>query len=103
MSIEKEIELIMWHFLVRLENMRKWGGSHSEFKRVTKSLPSHLASAKGKKLIEKAIKNLVNLGFIGIYKKSGEDHTSLNPKKAKEIKEFIKEVEESMKGNYYVK
>lgn len=104
MAREKEVKVIMWHFLVRLENMKKWGAAHSELKRVIKSLPSQfIASAKGKKLIKKAIKNLVNLGFIGIYKKAGADHTSLNPRKAGEIKEFIKEVTKSMRGNAYVR
>lgn len=103
-DIEKEVKLIMWYFLIRLENMKKWGGAHSELSRVIKSLPSQLAeTAKGKKSIKKAIKNLVNLDFIGIYKKTGEDHTSLNPRKKGEIKEFIKQVKESMMGNDYVK
>ena len=84
--------------------MRKWGASHSELKRVVKSLPSQFTeSARGKKLINKAIKNLVNLGFIGIYKKTGEDHTSLNPRKTGEIKEFIKRIKQSIKGNVYIK
>lgn len=104
MDIEKEVKIIMWYILVRLVNMKKWGGSHSELKRVIKSLPSQLtASNKGKKLINKSIKNLVNLGFMGIYKKTGEDHTSLNPKKGEEIKEFIREIKEIMGGNDYVK
>lgn len=104
MKIEKGVEVIMWYFLVRLENMKKWGGAHSELKRVIKSLPSQFTeSAKGKKLIKKALKNLINLGFIGIYKKTGEDHTSLNPRKAGEIKEFIKKIKETMERNAYIK
>ena len=104
MEAEKEVEVIMWYLLVRLQNMRKWSASHSELKRVVKSLPSQFtASARGKKLINKAIKNLVNLSFIGIYKKTGEDHTSLNPRKASEIKEFIKRLKESMEKNAYIK
>ena len=52
MDEEKEVKVIMWHLLVRLENMKKWGGAHSELKRITKSLPSHLTTGpKGKSLI----------------------------------------------------
>lgn len=95
--MEKEVKLVMWYILVRLENTLKWGGAHSELKRVIKSLPSRMTeSAQGKKLVKKAIKNLVNLEFIGIYKKTGEDHTSLNPRKSGEIKRFIQEVKDEM-------
>ncbi len=82
---------IMWFILVRLKNMRKWGASHSELKMVLKSLP---ASCKDKKLIEKTVKNLVNLGFVTISKKTGEEHISLNPRQAKEINHFIIEVKD---------
>jgi len=92
-EIEKEVRFVMWHIITRLQNMRKWGGAHSEIKRVVKSLPSRYTdSSQGKKLIQKAIKNLVNLNFIGIYKKTNEDHTSLNPRKTAEIKKFIDDV-----------
>ena len=91
--LEKEVELVMWHIITRLRNMGKWGGAHSELKRVVKSLPSQYpGSSQGKKLVKKAIKNLKNLGFIGIYKKTKEDHTSLNPRKTKEIRDFVRKV-----------
>ncbi len=90
---EKEVKFVMWHIITRLQNMRKWGGAHSELKRVVKSLPSQYTERpQGKKLIKKAIKNLINLGFIGIYKKTKEDHTSLNPRKTKEIRDFVRRV-----------
>ncbi len=90
---EKEVKFVMWHIIIRLQNMRKWGGAHSELKRVVKSLPSQYTERpQGKKLIKKAIKNLTNLGFIGIYKKTEEDHTSLNPRKTKEIRDFVRKV-----------
>ena len=101
--MEKEVKIVMWHFLVRLQNMRKWGHAHTELKRVINSLPSQFTATNwGLKLIKKAIKNLLNLGFIGVYKKTGEDHTSLNPRKVKEIREFTRKVKESMKGNEYL-
>ena len=92
-KVQVEVKVIMWFILVRLKNMRKWGGSHSELKRVLKSLPD---SCKEKRLIQKAVKNLVNLGFVGIYKKTGEDHISLNPRKVKEINDFLIDVKEIM-------
>lgn len=91
-----EVKVIMFFILVRLKNMRKWGGAHSELKRVLKSLPD---SCKEKKLIKMAVKNLVNFGFVGIYKKTGQDHVSLNPRKMKEINEFLNEVKILMDKN----
>jgi uncharacterized protein YPO0396 len=94
-----DVKIVMWYILVRLKNMKKWGGAHSELKRVLKSLPSHIFS--GRKLVDKALKELKNLEFISVYKKTGEDHTSLNPRKVKEINEFIEEIKEEMEGNDY--
>ncbi len=76
--------------LERLDNMDKWGGAHSELKRVLKSLPSYIRDdKKGKKLIERAVKNLKNSSFIFVQVKTGEMHVSLNPKQRKEIYQFI--------------
>lgn len=102
--MEKDIPIIMWFILVKLENMNKWGAAHSELKRVLKSLPSQFSTNnQGKKLVEKAVKELVRKDFISIYKKTNQDHTSLNSKKAKNIKTFIDEVKKTMGGNSYVK
>lgn len=87
--MEEKVKVVMWFILTKLRNMRKWGGAHSEVKRVLKSLPD---SCKDKKLIKKAVKNLVNNKYIGIYKKTGEDHVSLNPKKVKEINMFLNKI-----------
>ena len=94
--IEREVELIMWHFLIRLQNMHKWGGAHSELHRVIKSLPSHFKeSKKGKKQINKATKSLINLSFLLIKPSTGELHVSLNPRKKKEINEFVEKIKSS--------
>ena len=93
--MEQEIRVIMWFILIKLKNMRKWGGAHSELTRILKSLPN---SCKDNRLIKKAVKNLVNLEYIGIYKKTGEDHVSLNPRKVEEINKFLVEVKDSI-GN----
>ena len=90
--MEKEIKLIIEHILIRLRNMRKWGGSHSELKKVVKSLPTPLReSKKGRKQINTAIKLMVNLGFLKIKPSTGELHVSLNPHKHKEISNFLRE------------
>lgn len=92
--MEIKVELIMKLILERLDNMDKWGGAHSELKRVLKSLPNYVRDdRKGKKLIEKAVKNLKNLGFIFASMKTGEIHISLNPKMKKEIHDFVDKYE----------
>ena len=89
--MEKEVELIMKHFLIRLVNMGKWGGAHSELKKVIKSLPTFLReSKKGRKQINKAIKLMVNQSFLLIKPSTGELHVSLNSHKSKEILNILK-------------
>ena len=88
--MDEEERLIIWHILTRLRNMRKWGGAHSELKRVIKSLPTHLReSKKGRKQVNEAIKSMVNYGFLLIKPSTQELHVSLNPRKVKEISEFL--------------
>jgi len=94
-----DIKIVMWYILVRLKNMRKWGGAHSELKRVLKSLPSHISNSKS---VDKAVKELNNLSLIGVYKKTGEEHVSLNSRKVSEINNFIDEVQEKINGNDFV-
>ena len=89
--MEKEVELIMKHFLIRLVNMGKWGGAHSELKKVIKSLPTFLReSKKGRKQINQAIKLMVNQSFLLIKPSTGELHVSLNSHKSKEILNILK-------------
>ena len=95
-EVDKEIRLIAKLILERLDNMDKWGGAHSEFARVKKSLPSYITdTSKGKKQINKVIKLLVNSGFLLIKLSTGEPHVSLNPRKKKEICEFIEKNEKT--------
>ena len=89
--MEKEIKFVMVHLLIRLKNMHKWGGAHSELKKIVKSLPTYLRESKqGKKRINKAIKLLINYSFLLIKPSTGELHVSLNPRKQREILEFLK-------------
>jgi len=91
----KDVSLIAKLILERLNNMDKWGGAHSELKRVVKSLPSYLKdNNQGKKKINKAIKLLVNQRLLMIKPSTGEFHVSLNPRMKKEIYEFIEKNEE---------
>jgi len=94
MKVDKEVRLISKLILDKLINMDKWGGAHSELKKVANSLPSYIRNTnKGKKQINKAMKLLVNLGFLLIKPSTGELHVSLNSKKKKEIFMFIEKNE----------
>ena len=77
---------IMKRFLRKLVNLNIWGGRHTEIKNLQKALPDHL---RGTKEHKKAIKELVNLGFLNIKPSTGELHISLNSHKQKEIFEFL--------------
>ena len=57
-----------------------------EEKNLVKSLPTHL---RGSKIVEKAIKELCQLGFLIKLKKTSEWHVSLNPRKKEEIYRFL--------------
>jgi len=82
----------MWYLLVKLTSMKKIGGSHTEIKNITKGLPSSITSnKKGKKIVKKAIKELVNKRFLFAKPPTQEIHVSLNPKNIKKIRKFIEE------------
>ena len=83
-----EKRLIQEKILRKLMAMRpaKWGNSHTEEKNLVKGLPSHL---RGAKIVDKAIKELFQLGFLTRLKKTREWHVSLNPRKKGEIYRFL--------------
>ena len=71
-----------------------WGGKHTPISFVISGIPEiYRRNAKGKKIIEKAVKELIVDEWILIFlKKTGkgsEQHISLNPRKISEINEFI--------------
>ncbi len=78
--------MIMKRFLKKLMNLNIWGGRHIELENLQKALPAHL---KGTKDMKKAIKELINLGFLNIKPSTGQYHVSLNNHKHKEIYEFL--------------
>lgn len=89
--MDKEIFDIMKIFLLKLIRMKKIGGSHTEIKNLTKGLPfRYTCTKKGQKAIEKAIKELVNIQFLLTKSSTGELHISINPRKTKEIQEFLR-------------
>jgi len=54
-------------------------------------LPGHIRdNKKGQKTIKKAIKELINENLLLSKPSTNELHVSINPRKIKEIKEFLK-------------
>ena len=82
-------------FILReLIKKRKFGGAHTPLDNITNNLPDELLHNKqGQKLIEKGVKELVNFEFVIVLQKrtgKGSDlHISINPRKIKEISEFL--------------
>ena len=71
-----------------------WGGKHKPLDFVHNGLPDHYRNThQGKKMIERAVKNLLNDQWIILLPKrtgkSTEDHLSLNPQKVSEIRQFL--------------
>jgi len=79
-------EVIMVRFLRKLINSNMWGGKHTESKNLLKVLPKHL---RGEKVTDEAIKEMYKLDFLLSKPSTGEIHISLNPRKKKEISEFL--------------
>lgn len=79
-------EIIMKRFLRKLINLNIWGGRHTELKNLQKALPAHL---RGSKEHKKALKELLDRGFIIVKISTGEKHVSLNSHKQREIYEFL--------------
>jgi len=69
----------------------RWGGRHTEIRNLKKGFPSNVSSSKDdQKMIDKAIKDLINDQWLLCKKSTGELHVSLNPRMKKEIMEFLK-------------
>tara|TARA_Y100000310_G_scaffold266681_1_gene278301 strand:+ start:2180 stop:2464 length:285 start_codon:yes stop_codon:yes gene_type:complete len=80
--------------LLRLIRGNVWGGKHTPLSFVKKGVPElYRNSHKGKKTLEKVIKELANDEWIlVIFKRTGKsstEHVSLNPRKLAEIKQFL--------------
>ncbi len=68
----------------------RWGGRHTEIKNIKRSLTSSVLSTKDdQKALENAIKEMINDGWLLVKKSTGETHVSLNPRKKREIMQFV--------------
>jgi len=90
----EDSEKIKQFILRSLMKKGKFGGAHTPVDNITHQLPDEvLNDKKGQKSIEKALKELVNLGWVLVMKKrtgKGSDlHISINPRSIKEIHEYL--------------
>ncbi len=85
-----EVVFIKRFILRKLINLGKVGGSHTAVFNLSKGLPNHIRSnRKGQKAIKQAIKELINIGFLLSKQSTNQQHVSINPRKIKQIKEFL--------------
>lgn len=95
MAEEEEIKKIQEFILRELIKRRKIGGAHTPLDKVTRNLPDELLQQKHtSKITERAVKELINNGFVLILQKrtgkGSDDHISINPRAWKEIGLFLK-------------
>lgn len=83
----EESEKLMAELLFKLYTRGIWGGRHTPIRNLY-----HLINKAIIKESEKAVKELINLGWIQAKKSTGEVHVSLNSHKNQEIKDFILKV-----------
>ncbi len=56
---------VMRLMVAKLVRMNKWGGAHTEIIHLSNGLPRHyVSSKKGKKVIQQAIKTLIQSEFL---------------------------------------
>lgn len=71
----------------------RWGGKHTDVRNLKKGFPAPISATKqGQRLMDDAIKELSNAGWLLAKKSTGEIHVSLNPRMKKEIMEFVNKV-----------
>lgn len=92
-----EIDVLKRLILQKLIRANIWGGKHTPLDFVIKGIPEHYRNThKGKKLVEKALKDLTNEEWIIILSKrtgrGSDNHVSLNPRKISEIKQFLTKI-----------
>ena len=90
----KEEDVLKKLILQKLIRGNVWGGKHTPLDFVIKGVPEHYRNThKGKKAVEKVLKELTNDEWIIILAKrtgrGSDDHVSLNPGKVSEIKQFF--------------
>lgn len=90
----EDINVLKRLILQKLIRSNIWGGKHIPLDFVVKGIPEHYRNThKGKKNIERVLKNLTNdYWIIVLIKRTGKgtsEHISLNPRKVSEIKQFL--------------
>ena len=90
LMIDNEVESIKRFILRKLINLSKIGGAHISVFNLSKGLPNNIISnKKGQKAIKQAINELINEQFLLSKPSTDEQHISINPRKMKEIEEFL--------------
>tara|TARA_Y100000034_G_C6673059_1_gene295597 strand:- start:38 stop:322 length:285 start_codon:yes stop_codon:yes gene_type:complete len=89
-----QLEKLKKLILNKLIRANVWGGKHIPLYYVRNGIPENYRNSnQGKKEMERAIKEMVNEGWIVIQKKATgggiDGHVSLNQKKVREIKGFL--------------
>ena len=92
----EEMDMLKKLLLQRLIRSNVWGGKHIPFDFVVKSIPEHYRNIhKGKKIVEKVLKELTNDEWIIVVTKrtgkGSDEHLSLNPRKVAEIRQFLEQ------------
>ncbi len=93
----EDSEVLKKLILQKLIRSNVWGGKHTPLDFVIKGIPEHYRNThKGKKSVEKMLKELTNDEWIVVSAKktikSSDDHVSLNPRKVSEIKQFLEKI-----------
>ncbi len=91
---EDSVKKVKAFVLEELIKRSKFGGAHTPLDNVIRLLPDEfLHDKKGRRVIDDAVKKLVNAGWLIVQRKrtgKGADlHVSINPRAIKEISAFI--------------
>jgi hypothetical protein len=91
----EDVSKIKAFILEGLIKTGKFGGAHTPLGNVIRHLPDgFLRDKKGRKVVDEAVKELANLGWVKVQKKrtgKGSDlHISINPRTVKEIHSFLR-------------
>ncbi len=94
----EEENIIKKHILRKLVRANILGGKHTPLDFVKKGIPDHYQNThKGRKIVEKVVKELVNDEWIIVVaKKTGkgsDHHVALNSRKVSEIKQYVMQEE----------
>ncbi len=92
---EDSVKKVKAFVLEELIKRSKFGGAHTPLDNIIRLLPDEfLNDKKGRRMIDDAVKELVNAGWLIVQRKrtgKGADlHVSINPRAIKEISAFLK-------------